>query len=739
MKPTRAVLSRYFPDEVVRKIEERFNIKTLYPTQVAAVEKGVLDGKNIVLSAPTASGKTLVAELAALKHLLNGGKVLYLAPLRALASEKFKEFKEFFGEFGYRSVLSTGDYDTADPSLGKYDVIVTTNEKADSLLRHSAPWFPDVTLVIADEVHLLGSEKRGATLEVLLTRILLSEDPPQILGLSATIGNLEEVARWLNATPVSVEWRPVLLREGVYYDGTIFYADGASRSVEDVGSALANLVHDVLREEGQALVFSPTRRAASSDAKKLSVYTRKFLRDSERRHLKEAARKVLSSHADKLTNELAELMLHGVAFHHAGLSGDARETVEQLFREGFLKTVVATPTLAAGVNLPARRVIITDYRRYNVELGYHESIPVMEYKQMAGRAGRPQYDREGEAILIARNMEEVEFLFKRYVYSAPETLQSQLGSEPVLRAQVLAVISTESRIKTTEDLDRFLERTFFALKFGTFSLSTLSRKVLRRLVEGGLVELNGEALKPTFLGRRVAELYIDPETALEGLRFFNSTPASSELAYLFLVSKTPDMVTLSVRRSDYEFLETELENRKNEIPYQVPEDEIEYEFFLSYLKTALLLSDWINEVPEDVIVEKYDVGPGDIYSMTQTAEWIAYSLSQIADVTGHKEHSSRLGVLSKRIAHGVKEELLELVSLRGIGRVRARRLYEHGYKSLVDLILADERDLTRIPGIGPNLARSIKRQLGAVGEKEEENEEDYGPVEEGQLNLDSYL
>jgi helicase len=731
----RNLLSKYFSEEVICKLEE-LGLKSLYPTQALAIRSGVLDGKNIVLSAPTASGKTLVAELTALKHLKEGGKVLYLVPLRALASEKYKEFKKFFGAFNYKTVLSTGDYDSADPSLGKYPVIVTTNEKADSLLRHNAPWFSSLTLVVADEIHLLGTEKRGATLEALLTRILISDPRPQILGLSATIGNLEDVARWLDAKPVKVDWRPVILREGVYYDENIFFSDGSSRRIENMGNSVVSLTYDTLKESGQVLIFSPTRRSASTDAKKLAGISRKFLSESSRKSLQSASKRLASLHADKLTHELAELLPKGVAFHHAGLSSDTREIVEELFREGHLKVVVATPTLAAGVNLPARRVIIADHRRYNVELGYQESIPVMEYKQMAGRAGRPKYDREGEAVLIARSFEEVEYLFKKYIYSEPESLQSQLGSEPALRSQILAVISTDDRMRSMNALEKFLERTFFSLRYGTLSIFPLARKNLQKLIAGGLIEERDGYFYPTFLGKRIAELYIDPETALEGIKAFKQSQSLEVLGYLFLVSKTPDMTIVSVKGGDYEYLEEVLESRSKEIPYQAPQDEVEYEFFLSYLKTALLLEDWVNEVPEDKIVEKYDVGPGDIYSLTQTAEWIAFSLSQIAEILGFHGHSLRLSILSKRIAHGVKEELLELVALKGIGRVRARKLYEQGYKSIYDLAVADEKELLRIPGFGQTLVKAIKSQLKASKEETEEE----GSIEEaGQVNLEFYF
>ncbi|MEZ0344988.1 MAG: DEAD/DEAH box helicase [Infirmifilum sp.] len=734
------VLLNYFPASVVESLKNKIGITQLYPTQIEAIKNGVLEGEDVVLAAPTASGKTLVAELAMLKTIMDGGKVLYMAPLRALASEKYEEFREFFGLFGYRTAISTGDFDSDDSWLGRYDVIVTTNEKADSLLRHKAPWFDKISLIVADEIHLIGSDKRGATLEVLLTRTKLTSKKPQLLGLSATIGNLEELAEWLGAKPVRVNWRPVPLREGVYYDGEIFYNDGSSEPLENHGNPLFDLVYDVLKDDGQVLIFSPTRRLSVSDSKKLSAVTSKFLTPNEQRVIREYVRKLKSSYSDKVTLQLLDLLSRGVAFHHAGLGSEARAAIEKLFRERVLKVIVATPTLAAGVNLPARRVVITDYRRFNVEMGYYEKIPVMEYKQMAGRAGRPRYDKMGEAVLVARSLQELEFLFKEYINAEPEKLSSQLASEPVLRSHILSVIATSEGINSFSSLEKFLTSTFYSFQNRDYYFVVERAKhVLKRLASAGFVEVIDEKLRATQLGVRVTELYIDPETAITGLDFFNRVSSASTTSYLYLISSTPDATTIHLRRGDEEWLEEKLEELKSELAFKPPSDEIEYEFFLQYLKTALLLEDWINEVPEDFIVDRYDVGPGDIYSLTQTAEWVAFALSEIAKLTGFTEHSVKLAVLSKRIEHGVKEELLELVSLKGIGRVRARNLYNNGYKSLIDLVMASEEDLAKVPGIGRTLAKSIKKQLGTEEEVYEKTEIDQPIPEAAEQGLDVYF
>src|SRR2546427_8048199 len=235
----------------------------LPPPQEDAIEAGVLDGKNLVLASPTASGKTLVAEVCILKHILEkNGKAIYLAPLRALASEKFKEFQKYSsikkpsGEH-LRVGISTGDYDSSDPWLGRYDIIISTNEKADSLLRHRAPWMNELSLVVADEIHLLTEHERGPTLEVVLTRLTEVNPDIQVLALSATVRNAEEVGSWLKAGSVTTDWRPVPLREGIYHDNQVQFRDGASRAIlSGTKTPSLDIVLDVLSSGGQALIFT---------------------------------------------------------------------------------------------------------------------------------------------------------------------------------------------------------------------------------------------------------------------------------------------------------------------------------------------------------------------------------------------------------------------------------------------------------------------------------------------------
>src|SRR3990170_4199845 len=286
----------------IKEILLNMGIAELYPPQEEAIQARVLEGKNLVLASPTASGKTLIAELCGLKHILEKkGKVVYLTPLRALANEKFDEFKKYASirkPDGKRvSVgISTGDFDSSDPWLEKYDVIITTNEKADSLLRHRAKWMDEISLVVADEVHLLNESERGPTLEVVLARLMQINPEIQILALSATINNVEEIASWLKASYVITEWRPVPLREGVLLHEEIQYKDGDARKIErKTKDNTINLALNTVKTGGQALVFASTRKNSATLAKKIAEHTSEVLSRPITRTLEHEAEKILSA------------------------------------------------------------------------------------------------------------------------------------------------------------------------------------------------------------------------------------------------------------------------------------------------------------------------------------------------------------------------------------------------------------------------------------------------------------
>lgn len=697
----------------------------LYPPQQHAIEAGVLDGKNLVLASPTASGKTLVAELCILQHVLeHRGKAIYLAPLRALASEKFKEFQRYSsikkpnGDH-VRAGISTGDYDSADPWLGRYDIILCTNEKADSLLRHKAPWMTELTLVVADEVHLLTEQERGPTLEVVLTRLTEINPNIQVLALSATVSNAEEVGSWLKAGSVTTDWRPVPLREGIYHDNQVQFRDGASRAIPSgTKTPSLDIALDVLTTGGQTLIFAETRRSAVEMGRKASVAVKSRLSKPEERALNSIAERILSTgEKTRLSEALAMQVVAGAGFHHAGLAGIHRGIVEDAFREGRIKVLAATPTLAAGVNLPARTVVISSYERYEAGYGRYP-ISVLEYKQFCGRAGRPRYDKFGEALLIARNPDEAEWLMENYVLAQPEKLWSKLAAERVLRPHVLSTIAA-GYAHSEEGLYNFFARTFYAHQYGPRLIKGKIGEILRFLFKEEMVLMEGKDLSASKFGKRVSELYIDPMSAVilrDGL--YNRAKKMTDLSILHLISKTPDIAPRPrPRGSEIDKLSLLAEQRSDEFTYPIPtqfEDPVAYEEFLGELKASQVLLDWIDEHTEDQILETRKVEPGDLLRLVQGSEWLIFATQELGRLFGHKDLLAPLEMLKVRLAKGVRPELVKLTTLEGVGRVRARMLYDAGLKSIDDIKERSLEQLMSIRTIGPSLAKKIKEQAGGL-------------------------
>ncbi|MGI0079177.1 MAG: DEAD/DEAH box helicase, partial [Nitrososphaerales archaeon] len=441
---------------------------SLYPPQEEAIKSGVLDGENLVLATPTASGKTLVAMMAAMRTINKGGKVVYLAPLRALASEKLEEFKSVFenvrknggAKSKIRVLISTGDYDSSGESLGSGDVIVMTNERFDSIMRHGVTWIDSVGLFIADEVHLVGESHRGPTLEMILAKILRYVPGSQILALSATIQNTEDIAKWLGAKLVDTEWRPVKLVEGIYDYGVLSFSTGENRRIPPSNrGAPIDVAIDAVKEGGQSLIFCETRKRAVSIADKAAEVVPSVLSFDDSSRLRELSQRILSSGEETdVSRRLAHAMSKGAAFHHAGLDSKHRKIVEEAFKSRQIKILAATPTLAAGVNLPARRVVLSSLFRYDAKEGGQAPISVQEFKQMAGRAGRPKYDSQGEIVLLANQGMNKEDILDHYINAGPEPIRSQLASEGPLRAHVLGLIASQHGVREA-DLYNFFEST----------------------------------------------------------------------------------------------------------------------------------------------------------------------------------------------------------------------------------------------------------------------------------------
>ena len=250
------------PDFYINKIKEE-RVTELYPPQADIIKRDLLHEKNLLISVPTAGGKTLMAALAIIKKFSQTRcKAIYIAPLVALASEKHSYFKEMFGE-KYKVAISVGDFDSADSWLADYDIIVCTTEKLDSITRHATPWLSQVGLIIVDEIHMMNDPGRGPTLEIMMTKMRQIAPKANFLGLSATVKNSSEMSKWMNANLVISDFRPVRLHEGVCYDDKIQFPSHKTYQFSNLDTENA-ILQNTIDLKKQVLFFLSTRKNADS-------------------------------------------------------------------------------------------------------------------------------------------------------------------------------------------------------------------------------------------------------------------------------------------------------------------------------------------------------------------------------------------------------------------------------------------------------------------------------------------
>ncbi len=1059
-----------------KEILKTHGIESLFPPQADAIRSGLLEGKNHVVAIPTASGKTLIAILAIVNRLLKyRGKAVYLAPLRALASEKYDEIREFVTPLGLSVGIATGDLDSEKEWVGNKDIIIATNEKFDSFIRQRKFWLNDIDIIISDEIHVINDNKRGPVLEVVLSQIKQKLPTCQIIALSATISNSSELAEWLGAELITSEWRPVSLKEGIWESGTIYFDD---RTKTDEGrpssrTPYVDLAINGVNQGGQSLVFCNTRNSVIQTAKKIAEKYSKSLNEVERENLEGLKKLVLATgEKTKLSQDLADLISQGVAFHHAGLHNKHRKIIEKAFKQRKIKILTASPTLcldgsteimvglnstrldstgtktttfsvhdnridcesgvnvlrnyndqymlsistkdgrtltgtgnhkimvqrglrrqliplkdvkesdllisalklpfkqtinrfseltsrknlskstgfidlsldnelgflfaifylcempydfngclvisvknlptlnkyskevenlsqkfkksilevkrsneeltfilhgwlakfvidtqikeglfpskfhqappaflvsftryflqsgnpleysikvrnhklaknlrnlfllfgivlsvskntitfkesistvlskiqlssltdkgelgqipilnisetqiqemvydvqvrtpennflflangfvvhnSAGVNTPSRRVIIRSLHRYTSGFG-NQYIPVLEYKQMAGRAGRPKYDDYGESILLAKNEMEKDELMNRYVTAETEMIFSKLGSEPSLRMHLLSFIVSGDVFDFDSALD-MISTTFYGYQNSDqlFFIEETVERTFNVLTEAKLIS-STEPYTPTPFGRKVNELYLDPLSAQiikEGLQQVGNKYLS-DIVYFHLLTTTPNVRTFYVREKEMEEVIGLVEEWSNKIitPESL-DSEIRWDFLLQEMKTAQVLIEWINETSESDLLERYNVTSGDLYNIINTMEWLLRSSEEISKLFKLNKHAERLKKLNKRLKYGISEELISLTEIHLIGRKRARILYNMGIKSVKDFITHPRPSLAK--ALGPKNLEAILRTLDNTSisddNVEELIEEDFDLEEDTEIN-----
>jgi helicase len=419
----------------------------------------------------------------------------------------------------------------------------------------------------------------------------------------------------------------------------------------------------------------------------------------------------------ELNRTLSSTVAKGVGFHHAGLGAKSRQIVEKAFRNGIVKILFATPTLAAGVNLPARRVIITSIFRYDYEFGGNVPMSVLQYKQICGRAGRPAYDKYGEAIIIADTRTNPEDLYNHFVLGEPEPIVSQLMDERALRVHVLGILASKPKMLKSELL-HFFEQTFLSKYQGSQTIGFEIESLLTFLTDEKLIIMRNDLLMPTKFGKRVSLLYIDPKTGIEfkknldsykgNINDINNVSANryenNVINFLYWICDCYDFYPkLTLRQNETAHFQRLFDKHKL--------DSCGLSNYDYSLKSLVILLEWLDESSEANLNEKIGVEPGDLHRMVETTYWLLYCLYEIAKLVERKDLLPEINILRLRIKHGVKSELIPLIQLEGIGRIRARSLYRSGITDVAMIEKISESKLGSIPKIGVKLAKKLKSQI----------------------------
>jgi len=674
--------------EVLPEFADAFPFERFNRMQTETLPALLDSDDNVVVSAPTASGKTAVAEVAICKTLQEDGTALFLAPLRALTNEKEREW-ERFEELGYSVYVVTGERDLNPRRAERADVLVMTPEKADSATRkHDTARYSfvtDVDCCVIDEVHLLDSDRRGSVLEVTISRLRRLCDP-RVVALSATMPNIDDVAEWLDATPETTfefgeEYRPVPLNADVktYSHGENAFADKYRRLYRAM-----DLVEPHLNEEGQALVFVSSRQDTVQAAKKA--------RDElTERDIPMGARGDYDFHNDaaELSNDtLRQSALDGVAFHHAGLSREDKNRVEAWFREGKIQLLFSTSTLAWGVNLPARCVVIRDTKYHDPLEGEVDMSP-LDVLQMLGRAGRPGYDDTGYAWVICDRSDADKY--RRLLRDGKE-IESRLAED------LESHLNAEIAMGTIDDLDdvlSWLETTFYHVRAksapeqyaDSSNLREHASSTLRGLVDRGFVEMADDlTVAATGLGQLASKFYLRLDTARSFADLADESEDLSEDRILRTVAAAGAFDSVSARQDERDAVDAVLGGRAESLD---PGPRKVY---------AILRSGMNGTVPSEL--------QSDSWVIRQNALRLLAALRAFLDRFADARAANLARRVEARVDQGVSADAVGLTAIDGVGSGRAQTLAAAGITTPTDVLDSGVDGLVSA-GLGSGVAERI--------------------------------
>lgn len=720
--------------------------------QAALFRHGLLQDRDLLVVAPTASGKTFIAELAALRHLQANRRVAYLAPTRALAEEKYLLFRQTYQPMGYRVAIATREHRDADrPVLeGRFDILVAVYEKMKAYLIARPEMLADVGLVVADEVQAVAEFGRGDAIDLLLTKIAQAPYPCQLLALSAVVGrDASRLAEWLGCQVVAEGLRPVELREGAYDIATHTFhyrlCNGGQPGQETIGPppevdryfepgeeemadfgrrAVFDLVERLACDMGeQVLVFVPTRYVSRNWAHLLAA--RLGLPPCA-----ELADELADFEDSRARKWLGDMARHAVAFHNADLPWDLRELIERHFHSGAIRVLVSTSTLGQGVNLAARNVIhvpvmiSTDPSTGNQA---PKALSRGRFRNQGGRGARTaQSAAFGRSILVARNRQEADRLIAYYVEDDLEPLQGCLRLDN-LQPHVLDLVA--SRVARDEATIRAMLTQTFSARMRWIAGDTQPDRAIQRaiddLVESHFLERPDPGkplLAATGLGEVAATTGLACQTVERIVQYLSSQPtdpSSDPLEALIVFAATTDgrdfhagplphkgagaqELVATVRARLLESRPPPTTPGSSDRPplptHHSPKGGFSRQALYD-LRKACILDEWIGPGETREIEERHGIFSGAAANLAAHFAWIAQGASALARAMAlGPEIEKQLAALADRLVIGATAQAAPLARLRvrGLSRGYIQALVREGYTTPQAIATADLEDLERL-------------------------------------------
>lgn len=663
--------------------------RSLFPPQQEVIDHGILDlGFSSVLALPTGAGKTALAEMAIDRALARGEKAVYLTPLKALAEEKIASWINRWPQ--HKIGIFTGDYVTSSAPVPyrEADVLICTYERLDGILRkwqRHFDWLSKLGLMVVDEFHLLTDPGRGPRLEGAISRMKRVNPFCRVMGLSATASNHAELAAWLGGVSYHSSWRPVSLIHEVR----------RFKNIAAKPELIVEVVAETVREGGQTLIFVSSRRRSEQLA----------------RYLSEAG--------------------HQTYHHHAGVGLARRREIEMDFRAGRIACLVATPTLEMGLNLPCRTVVVADSTRWNGET--FEPLPVWNYLQRAGRAGRPGQDAAGRAVLLAPTWARS---IPDYARTKPEPIRSHLARPSSLTEQILIEVASRA-CRTRAQLSVSFLTSTLAYRQDP-SVATMFLSHVDELLGCGLMKEDADGtLRPTRVGWVAVRHQLTPTSARHLLGLEGLDEELQLSSFDLLLHHCWDACVQPQLPPAIEVID-ELEDQIQEIVSCLldapPPATLSPRACAAGVVMAVLAWEYVQGRDPAAACERLDVYPTDALMLRENLVRLLEASAELhqtddpitdsgerrlRDITCGPSLASRIARLKLQLQYGLPGDSVLLTLVPGCGGRFARRLLDAGVQDLEDLCNAEPSDLTKIPGIGPRRAQKwIEAAEGLIKEIE---------------------